>query len=84
MWTASSARGTGRRASLDSSLSGRRHCGGPEATLGVFMAAQLPDRDLPLVLYELLEEIARLKADQAAPAEVELLAAEFRRLQAEL
>lgn len=48
------------------------------------MAAQLPDRDLPLVLYELLEEIARLKADQADAAEVELLSAEFRRLRAEL
>ena len=44
----------------------------------------MPWRDRPLVLYDLLNRIAILKADRADPAEVELLAAEFRRLRAEL
>ena len=41
-----------------------------------------PDR--PLVLYDLLEEMAALQAEGVDPVEVELLVEEFRRLRAEL
>ena len=41
-----------------------------------------PDR--PLILHELLEEIARLKGADADPMEVARLSAEVRRLRAEL
>ncbi len=48
------------------------------------MSAPVPTRDRPLVLYDLLEQIAWLKAVGADPDEVERLVAEFRRLRAEL
>jgi len=48
------------------------------------VTTQMPGRDRPLVLYDILNRIARLKAYRVDPAEVELLAAEFRRLRAEL
>lgn len=43
-----------------------------------------PQRDRPLILHELLEEIARLKRADADPMDVARLSAEFRRLRAEL
>lgn len=43
-----------------------------------------PLRDRPLILHELLEEIAGLKGADADPMEVARLSAEFRRLRAEL
>ena len=43
-----------------------------------------PTRDRPLVLYELLEQIAWLQLVGADPAEIEPLAEEYRRLRAEL
>ena len=48
------------------------------------MSPPVPTRDRPLILYDLLEQIAWLKAIGADPNEVEQLAAEFRRLRAEL
>lgn len=48
------------------------------------MSPPVPTRDRPLILYDLLEQIAWLKAIGADPNEVERLAAEFRRLRAEL
>ena len=42
-----------------------------------------PLRDRPLILHELLEEIARLKVADADPIELARLSAEFRRLRAE-
>jgi len=42
-----------------------------------------PQRDRPLVVYDLLEEIARLKAVGAASDALARLTAEFRRLRAE-
>ena len=48
------------------------------------MSPPVPTRDRPLILYDLLEQIAWLKAIGADPDEVERLAAEFRRLRAEL
>ena len=44
----------------------------------------LPTRDRPLVLYDLLEQIAGLEAEDGDPVEVEQLVAEYRRLRAEL
>lgn len=41
-------------------------------------------RDRPLVLFDLLERIARLKAARDDPVEIEVLVAEFRLLRAEL
>lgn len=43
-----------------------------------------PTRDRPLVLYELLEQIAWLQLVGADPAEIERFAAEYRRLRSEL
>ena len=43
-----------------------------------------PPRDRPLVLYDLLEQIAWLQAIGADPDEIERLADEYRRLRAEL
>lgn len=43
-----------------------------------------PTRDRPLVLYDLLEQIAWLQAAGADPAEIERLAQEYRRLRVEL
>jgi len=43
-----------------------------------------PPRDRPLVLYDLLEQIAWLQLVGADPAEIEQLEEEFRRLRAEL
>ena len=48
------------------------------------MTSATPERDRPLVLYDVLEQIAWLKAIGADPDEVERLAVEFRRLRAEL
>jgi uncharacterized small protein (DUF1192 family) len=48
------------------------------------MTTRMPPRDLPLVLYALLEEIARLQAERADPIELARLADEYRRLRAEL
>lgn len=48
------------------------------------MSAPVPTRDRPLVVYDLLEQIAWLKAIGADPDVVEQLAVEFRRLRAEL
>ncbi len=48
------------------------------------MNRHLPPRDRPLVIWELLERIAVLKAAAADPGEIDRLAAEFRRLRAEL
>ena len=48
------------------------------------MTSATPERDRPLVLYDLLDKIAWLKAIGADPAEVERLASEYRRLRAEL
>lgn len=48
------------------------------------MSARMPPRDLPIVLYDLLEEIAGLRAEQADPIEIARLADEYRRLRAEL
>ena len=45
---------------------------------------EVPTRDRPLVLYDLLEQIAWLQAVGADPAEVEQLADEYQRLRAEL
>ena len=45
---------------------------------------ETPPRDRPLVLYDLLEQIAWLQVVGADPAEIEQLAAEYRRLRAEL
>jgi hypothetical protein len=42
----------------------------------------IPDRTL--VLYDLLDRIAELQAQQAHPSEIELLAIEYRLLRAEL
>lgn len=44
----------------------------------------VPRRDRPLVLYDLLEQIAELAAADGDPVEVEQLVAEYRRLRAEL
>lgn len=44
----------------------------------------VPERDRPLVLYDLLGEIARLRVSGAGSGEVDRLAEEFRRLRAEL
>lgn len=43
-----------------------------------------PSRDRTLLIWDMLERIAALKADGAEPNEVEELAAEYRRLRAEL
>ncbi len=43
-----------------------------------------PPRDRPLVLYNLLEQLAWLQLVGADPAEIEQLAQEFRRLRADL
>ena len=43
-----------------------------------------PIRDRPLVLYDLLEQIAWLRAVGADPVQVEQLAEEYRQLRAEL
>jgi hypothetical protein len=51
---------------------------------GQAVPTQVPSRDRPLVLYDLLEQIAWLQAVGADPAEVEGLAEEYRRLRAEL
>lgn len=48
------------------------------------MSSPVPTRDRPLILHDLLEQIAWLKAIGADPDEIERLAAEFRRLRAEL
>lgn len=48
------------------------------------MSPPVPTRDRPLILYDLLEQIAWLKAIGADPAEIERLAEEYRRLRAEL
>jgi hypothetical protein len=48
------------------------------------MNTRTPPRDLPIVLYDLLDEIARLQAEHADPIEIARLAAEYRRLRAEL
>lgn len=45
---------------------------------------ETPTRDRPLVLYDLLEQIAWLQVIGADPAEIEELAEEFDRLRAEL
>ncbi|WP_454229166.1 helix-turn-helix domain-containing protein [Propioniciclava flava] len=45
---------------------------------------ETPPRDRPLVLYDLLEQIAWLQVVGADPAEIEELAEEYRRLRAEL
>lgn len=47
-------------------------------------AKEHPTRDRPLVLYDLLEQIAWLQVVGAEPAELERLAAEYRRLRVEL
>lgn len=44
----------------------------------------VPNRDRQLVLYDLLEQIAWLRAVGADPAQVEQLAEEYRRLRADL
>lgn len=44
------------------------------------MTARRPLRDRPLVLHDLLERIAGLRADGGDPGEVERLAIEYRRL----
>lgn len=46
--------------------------------------AKTSARDRPLVLYDLLEQIAWLQAIGADPAEVEQVIVEYRRLRAEL
>lgn len=43
-----------------------------------------PIRDRPMVLYDLLEQIAWFQAVGAAPVQVEQLAEEYRQLRAEL
>ena len=48
------------------------------------MSAPVPPRDRPLILYDLLEQIAWLRAIGADPAEVEQVIEEYRRLRAEL
>ena len=49
------------------------------------MISTTPERDRPVVLYDLLEQIAWFQAvGEDPPAEVERLVAEFRRLRAEL
>lgn len=48
------------------------------------MIVPVPTRDRPLVLYDLLEQIAWLQVVGADPAEIEELAEEYRRLRAEL
>ncbi len=48
------------------------------------MTVPVPPRDRPLVLYDLLEQIAWLQLVGADPAEIERLAAEYRRLRSEL
>lgn len=48
------------------------------------MTAPVPPRDRPLVLYDLLEQIAWLQLVGADPAEIERLSQEYRRLRAEL
>ncbi len=48
------------------------------------MIVPVPTRDRPLVLYDLLEQIAWLQAVRADPAEIQRLAEEYRRLRAEL
>ncbi|MCA0308023.1 MAG: hypothetical protein LCH87_11845 [Actinobacteria bacterium] len=45
---------------------------------------ETPTRDRPLVLYDLLEQIALLELVGAGPAEIERLAQEYRRLRAGL
>lgn len=45
---------------------------------------ETPTRDRPLVLYDLLEQIAWLQLVGAHPAEIEQLAQEYRRLRAVL
>ncbi len=51
---------------------------------GPTVATETPARDRPLVLYDLLEQVAWLQATGADPDEVDRLAAEVRRLRAEL
>ncbi len=51
---------------------------------GQTATTEVPTRDRPLVLYDLLEQIAWLQAVGADPAEVEQLADEYQRLRAEL
>lgn len=51
---------------------------------GQTATTEVPTRDRPLVLYDLLEQIAWLQAVRADPAEVEQLANEYQRLRAEL
>lgn len=48
------------------------------------MSSSFPPSDRPLVIWELLERIATLKAAGADPAEIDQLAAEFLRMRAEL
>ncbi|MBI5028227.1 MAG: hypothetical protein HZB48_05365 [Actinobacteria bacterium] len=45
---------------------------------------ETPTRDRPLVVYDLLEQIAWLQLHGADPAEIERLAEEYRRLRAGL
>lgn len=51
---------------------------------GPGVMTETPTRDRPLVLYDLLEQIAWLQLVGADPAEIERLAEEYRRLRAEL
>lgn len=44
----------------------------------------VPMRDRPLVLYDLLEQIAEMEAEDGDPAEIEQLVAEYRQLRAEV
>lgn len=48
------------------------------------MIVPVPTRDRPLVLYDLLEQLARLQLVGADLAEIEQLAQEYRRLRADL
>ena len=48
------------------------------------MGSSFPPSDRPLVIWELLGRIATLKTAGADPAEIDRVAAEFRRLRAEL
>lgn len=48
------------------------------------MNRYMPPRDRPLVIWELLDRIAALRATGENQAEVGRLAAEFRRMRAEL
>ncbi len=51
---------------------------------GQTVTTETPPRDRPLVLYDLLEQIAWLQAIGADPDEVEQVITEYRRLRAEL